>query len=311
MRHRSFFLSFFLFTSIALYAQTLSLSEIMKGDEFIGHQPENHRWSIDGSTVYFDWNPKNEKGSSTYFWKKGMKSPEIFTGDEYFTQVYFDNQKEFEIHYYIKSGVLYGYDKQTKTHKKIIQSTQGISNITRSNQPNILFFQQNRNLYRLDIDAFSMIQLTNFTSSKSSETKLEDTFLSQQQKELFQFLKDQEAKKEWNKAKSENSKEAFPKEYFFDKSSIEQITPSPNGKFVTFRQSDYSTTIETRVENFITDDGYTQNSDARAKVSLNNLNSHNLGIINTEKDTIYFVSFSKLTGIKDFPKYYQEYDNLK
>jgi len=311
MRHRIFFLSFLLFTSISLFSQTLSLSEIMKGDEFIGNQPENHRWSMDGSTVYFDWNPKNEKGSSTYLWKKGMKSPEIYTGDEYFTQVNFDNQKEFEIHYYIKSGVLYGYDKKSKTHKKIIQSTQGISNIARSNQPNILFFQQNRNLYRLDMDDFSLIQLTNFTSNKSSESKSEETFLSKQQKELFQFIKDQEAKKEWNKAKSEKSKEIFPKEYFFDKSSIELITPSPNGKFVTFRQSDYSSTTSTKVENFITDDGYTRNSNARAKVSINNLNKHKLGIINTEKDTVYFVSFSNLTGIKEFPKYYQEYEKLK
>lgn len=311
MRHRIFFLSFLLLTSISLSSQTLSLSEIMKGDEFIGHQPENHRWSINGSTVYFDWNPKNEKGSSTYFWKKGMKSPEVFMGDETFTEQNFESQQEFEKYYYTKSGVLYGYDKKSKTYKKIIQSTQGISNITRSNQPNILFFQQNRNLYRLNMDDFSLNQLTNFTSNKSSETKSEDTFLSQQQKELFQFIKDQEAKKEWNKDKSEKNKEIFPKEYFFDKSSIEQITPSPNSKFVTFRQSDYSPTTSTKVENFITDDGYTRNSNARAKVSINNLNKHKLGIINTEKDTVYFVSFSNLTGIKEYPKYFQEYDNLK
>jgi dipeptidyl aminopeptidase/acylaminoacyl peptidase len=311
MRHRIFFLSFLLLTSISLYSQKLSLAEIMKGDEFIGHQPENHRWSVDGSTVYFEWNPKNERGTSTYFWMKGMKSPEVYKGDEYFTQLSFDNQKQFEIHYYIKSGVLYGYDKKTKMHKKIIQSTQGISNLSRSNLPNILFFQQNRNLYRLNMDDFSLIQLTNFISNKSSETKSENTFLNQQQKELFQFIKDQEAKKEWNKAKSEENKEVFPREYFFDKSSIEQITPSPNGKYVTFRQSDYSPITSTKVENFITDDGYTKNSNARAKVSINNLNKHKLGIINTEKDTVYFVSFSNLTGIKDFPKYYQEYDNLK
>ena len=122
MRHRIFFLSFLLFTSISLFSQTLSLSEIMKGDEFIGNQPENHRWSIDGSTVYFDWNPKNEKGSSTYFWKKGMKSPEVFTGDETFTEQNFESQQEFEKHYYTKSGVLYVYDRKTKKHQKIIQS---------------------------------------------------------------------------------------------------------------------------------------------------------------------------------------------
>jgi hypothetical protein len=51
-------------------AQNLRLEDIMKGDEFIGHQPDNHRWSIDGQTVLFDWNPNNEVDNSTYFWNK-------------------------------------------------------------------------------------------------------------------------------------------------------------------------------------------------------------------------------------------------
>ena len=46
-------------------AQTLTLENIMKGDEFIGHQPNNHQWSFDGSTIYFNWNPENEPVSST------------------------------------------------------------------------------------------------------------------------------------------------------------------------------------------------------------------------------------------------------
>ena len=64
-----------IFSSVSLKAQSLQLEEIMKGDAFIGPQPENPRWSLDGQKMYFDWNPKNEPGSSTYYWKKGMKSP--------------------------------------------------------------------------------------------------------------------------------------------------------------------------------------------------------------------------------------------
>lgn len=44
-------------------AQTLKMEEIMKGNDFIGNLPENERWSLDGTTIYFDWNPNKEWGN--------------------------------------------------------------------------------------------------------------------------------------------------------------------------------------------------------------------------------------------------------
>ena len=245
--------AFLLFQTI--FSQTLLLPDIMKGDEFIGHQPENHRWSIDGSTVYFDWNPKNEKGNSTFFWKKGMKLPELLQKDISFTEENFENQRQFNEVYYTQNGNLFSYDKKAKTHKKVIVSSGRISNVQRSENPKLIFFQQNNNIFQLNLTDFSMIQLTNFKQGKESEKKEKENFLSNQQKELFQFINDQEAQKEWNKSKSESEEKAFPKEFFYDKVSMEQLTPSPNGKFVTFRQSDYPTSNPTKVEQFITADG--------------------------------------------------------
>ena len=54
----------------------------MKGNTFIGAQPENERWSLDGQKVYFDWNPNNELGTSTYFWKNGLSKPELASPNE-------------------------------------------------------------------------------------------------------------------------------------------------------------------------------------------------------------------------------------
>ena len=78
-------------------AQTLSLDQIMKGDGFIGNQPDNHRWSVDGSTLYFDWNPKNEIGNSTYYWKTGMKEPMLLEETAYdYSEINIPSQQEFE-----------------------------------------------------------------------------------------------------------------------------------------------------------------------------------------------------------------------
>ena len=36
-----------------IQARQLKLEEIMKGNDFIGWQPENPRWSLDGQKVFF------------------------------------------------------------------------------------------------------------------------------------------------------------------------------------------------------------------------------------------------------------------
>ena len=37
---------------------SLSIKKIMQGDDFVGHLPSNPQWSLDGQTLYFDWNPE-------------------------------------------------------------------------------------------------------------------------------------------------------------------------------------------------------------------------------------------------------------
>ncbi|MFM7894497.1 MAG: DPP IV N-terminal domain-containing protein, partial [Flavobacterium sp.] len=221
-------------------------------------------------------------------------------------------QKEYDVVYYTNQGVLYAHTKSTKKIKKVIQLADRINSVERSANADVIFFQQNRNVYQFNTKDFSIVQLTNFKSGKENKaSKEEDSFLKNQQKELFQFVRDEEASSKWYAEKSKSKKEKFPKEIYYDKSSLEQIKPSPDGKFVTFRLSDYPSQASTNVENFITADGFTRQEKARAKVSTANFSKHKFGIFNIEKDTTYYVSFSNLTGIKDSPKYYQEYENLK
>lgn len=308
-KYCGFFLLLFTFFGTA---QNLRLEDIMKGDEFIGHQPDNHRWSIDGQTVLFDWNPKNEIDNNTYYWNKSSKSPQkVSSPNPIYDVDFIAAQKDYDVVYYTNQGVLYAYTKSTKKSKKVIQSADRISAVQRSSHPDILFFQQNRNLYQFNTKDFSMVMLTNFKSGKENKAKEEDSFLKDQQKELFQFVRDEAKADAWYATQSKSKKEKFPKEIFYDKSVVEQVKASPDGKFVTFRLSDYPTETSTNVENFITDDGFTQSKKARAKVSTANFSKHKFGIFNVAKDTTYYVSFANLTGIKEAPKYYQDYENLK
>ena len=111
-KYCGFFLLLFTFF---VQAQQLRLEDIMKGDEFIGHQPSNHRWSIDGQTILFDWNPNNEIGNSTYFWNTSLKTPQKVTASNPVYDVDFmPTQTEYDVLYYTNQGVLYAYTKSTK-----------------------------------------------------------------------------------------------------------------------------------------------------------------------------------------------------
>lgn len=301
----------FIFSS-TLFSQNLQLEEIMKGNEFIGQQPSNQRWSVDGKTIYFDWNPKNEIGDKTYYWQQGFSEPKILPASEFnFSDIQFQGQEKFVVVYYSNQGALFSYNKKTKENKIIYQTVSGINSIQRSVNPNIIYFQQNRNVFQLNVVNFQLLQLTNFRSGSASSENNKDNFLTAQQKELFQFVNEENAKSKWYEKQSEDNKLKFPSEIFYNSSTLETVKINPNGKFVTYRLSEYPTSKETKVENFITSDGYTKNKSAREKVSINNISKHKMYVYNVEKDTVFQISFSNLTDIKTFPKYYQEYDNLK
>lgn len=310
---KRYLLSLFVLLSILVNSQSLQLEQIMKGDGFIGNQPDNTHWSIDGSTVYFDWNPKNEIGGSTYYWNEKSSEVQLLEEDQKeFSEINAQSQREYDVVYYSKRGNLYAYVRKTKEIKKLYTSSDKIYEIERSTNQDVLFYQQNRNLFQLNVKDFAIKQLTNFKNGNEStkSTKI-DNYLGKQQEELFQFVRDNKVKEDWYDKKHENSKSDLPKTIYYGSESLEQIQASPNGKFVTFRLSTYPSETQTKVEHFVTADGYTNNEVARTKVSIDNLSKHKMGVFNIEKDTVYYVSFSKLSGIKEYPAYYQEYQELK
>ena len=303
----------FLFLSFIVQSQTLKLEEIMKGDAFIGEQPFNPRWSLDGKKAYFEWNPNNEMGASTYFWEKGLISPQIVSPKEAaFSNLDFKKKPFSDIAYYIQKGVLYSYSIPNKLTKKLVQQSNPISNLELGAEDGVIFFNQNDNILRFDTNKGTIIQLTNFKEGKEKVKEEEkENFLNNQQKELFQFVRDQEAKKNWNKAKADQNKTDFPKPYYYGKQSFESLKMNPKGTYATFRLVEIKDSKSEIMENFISKDGYNQSVNTKEKVSISNLSKSKFGIYAVAQDSVYFMNFSTLSHIQDQPTYYQEYENLK
>ncbi len=300
-----------LFSSF-FHAQTLKMEEIMKGNDFIGNLPENERWSLDGATIYFDWNPNKEWGNSTYFWKKGMKAPQKASKEAAkFSKLRMLEREGTGIYYYVDKGQLFSYSIKDKKTQKIYQHSLPVSNLQLGNEVGVVFFKQSDNVFKFDTKLGSLVQLTNFKKGKSEEkSKEKESFLKEQQKELFQFVRDLEEKEKWNTA-NEDSKSDFPKPYFVGKNTIEATKVSPKGDFVAFRLREESEVKQEEMEVFITADGYNKSKTTKSKVSTNNFVNTKLGIYNVAMDTVYTVNFSTLSHIQDVPEYFKLYEKNK
>jgi dipeptidyl aminopeptidase/acylaminoacyl peptidase len=310
---KTIFIVAFLFFSSIGQSQSLQLGDIMKGDTFIGEQPFFGRWALDSKKVYFEWNPNNEVGASTYFWEKGMTKPQLASPSvAAFSKLDFKSKPNADIVYYLDKGALYSYSIQNKISKKLIQQSNPISNLQLGKDEGVLFFIQKENLLKLDTKEGTVVQLTNFKEGKEKEKEDEkDNFLKNQQKELFQFIRDQEAKKDWNKAKADENKSDFPKSFYYGKDSFESLKMNPKGNYATFRLVEVTEIKSEVMENFITKDGYNKSVDTKKKVSTANLNKSKFGIYSVAKDSVCFMNFSSLSHIQDTPEYYKEYENLK
>jgi len=273
----------------------------MKGNEFIGHQPENVQWSIDGKKIYFEWNPENEPGNSTYEFQPGIKGNKPVKADPKTILEYDPAQSTFTDQYQIIDGSLTRYDKKTKELTRLYATFENLHSIQRSLTPTLIYFQSGSNLFSYNSGKGSILKLTDFRSGEKPETSKDSSFLMKQQKELFEFVRDQNERTAWRK-EQEVSRFYDVTPYYIGKDQIENIQVHPNGKFVSFRLSDYPKEKETQVEHHLSSHGYSYSSPARAKVGAQEPN-HRLGLLNIEKDTVYFVDLSKLSDIRKKPAY--------
>src|ERR1044072_7718874 len=128
----AFFLTTFTLSITTLSAQqTFKLEEIMKGDDFIGHSPENYEWSYDGSGIYFDWNPDNEPGNSPYYYRIADGKTEKLAYSVQNPPAAPAKHKAYETIYFSGFGDLPRYSQKTEKKEVVLSMQQGIGQVQR------------------------------------------------------------------------------------------------------------------------------------------------------------------------------------
>ncbi|MFT6981512.1 MAG: dipeptidyl aminopeptidase/acylaminoacyl peptidase [Crocinitomicaceae bacterium] len=286
---------------------SLKLPEIMKGNEFIGHQPSNIRWAYDGKTILFEWNPENEPGDKTFGYSLTDKAtvsiqPSFYEENSEYNPSQF-LPKLFD--YFTYNGAIYEYDIKNKSTEVYLKMGQGVQNLMNVKDNSSFYYQMGSDLYKSEREQNASLIVLQFKKEEKPEEAKKPTHLEVQEEELFEFHKDNKEKKDWNEIKDSIWNEETPTVYH-GKHSVSNIQISPDERFVTYRLNKRADGDRTHVEHHISADGYTYTKDARPKVSDND-SSHKMGIYDLENDTSYLIDFSDLTDLRKKPAYLGEY----
>lgn len=292
MKTRTTLFFSFLFSGISIAQSSIELSEIMKGDDFIGHQPSSQEWSQDGQYILFDWNPNSEPGDSRYTYT--LKSKEITkVNPEFYSRQYTYNSEIKDV--FLRNGNIYFY--ADGKCQPLLTSTERAYNLQEADH---YYFEMGDGLYRLKKECFSVEQVIAFSSKSESKEKEKD-HLTKQEYELFQVIRDNEEARKFRNDQRDYFYPSIPVVYTEGK-RYSNIQVSPKGKYVFYRIDEYPNDPNTEVPHFISEDGQTYSQKARSKVSANDPN-HSLFIYKRDKDTSVQLDLSILSDIRKKPAY--------
>jgi dipeptidyl aminopeptidase/acylaminoacyl peptidase len=286
----------------------LQLKEIMTGNEYIGYQPEQLRWSVDGETIVFDWRLTQEGGAAPFLYSLAEKNYSKATPEQRRQLLSFSKvQKNYEFVYFSIEGALVEYEQKTKKSVILYQTDIPIHAVQRISNSENVYFQQANNLFLYDKLKGSVRQITNFKKGETVSNIVDSSYLIRQQETLFQFIKDAKKENEWNTTQT-LTRYPFPSIHFYGAGSLEALQISADGRFVTFRIENTTPHPATQVEHYISKDGNTFTTSARSKVSVPE-SSFQIGIYSIERDSTYYVNFSQLSDIRKKASYLLDYDS--
>ena len=297
----------------------LTIEQIMQEPEsWIGDWPTNLRWHENGTSVYFDWNPKGRFQSDSLFRvpRSGGRpekvapsdrraNPPFFTGWHHPARRYAENGT---LKVYEADDDLYLYDRETETQVRLTDTPAGEQNPRFGADGERIIFARDHNLFALDPRSGSLEQVTDLhTDSEPSEpdTTERKRFLRNQQTALFETLAEAKREREAAEQAAERERKADdpPPTFHAEGKQIQQLRLGPTGRFVTFSlQAESDQAEPTTVLDYLTLSGAAETRSARPKVGVPP-EAFELYVQDLRRDTTYAVDLHKLPGAYEVPDY--------
>ena len=302
--------------TLTVFAQnnsSLSLSEIMKGNHFVGHLPQNIHWAENSQDIYFTWNPEDAILRSLYQTNIQGQAPQ---------KVSLEKQKmlpssrggnynlDRTSKVYTKNGDIFLLNLTNNTTTQITNTLARESNPTFSKDGQKVFFVLSNNAYSWSMSNGTITQLTDFRKGKEKPKtkKLNDQeqWLKDDQLAYFDILKLKKEQRDARDAQDDELGPKRPKAIYLKGKNLNGMLISPDGRFVTYLLSKSAGSKRTKVPDFVTEEGYLKDRNSRSKVGSAQT-TYERGIFDTQRDTSYIIDNQQIEGIFDKPNFLKNY----
>lgn len=310
------FLILFVCRILPLFSQvenisTLSIREIMKGEDFVGYLPENHRWTEDGKYILFSWNPEQDTLRSTYKVDVASKHISKLSFEELraLPSNNGDYNKAYSKKVYEKNGDIFMIDLSDYKIMQITNTIDTESNPVFSGDEKNIIYRTGNNLFTWNIENGFVNQLTNFKPGNKKEDKKTiemEKWLERDQLVYFEILQERKEIKDSQKYRNEQLKPDRPQEVLVGKKELSFFVMSPDMNYIVYQLMVEAPENGTIVQKYVTQSGFATDLWARSKVGSKQ-NTYETWIFNRKIDSVWQIKPDDITGIFDKPEYLKDY----
>ena len=215
--------------------------------EWIGSSPSQIRWSEDGSSIYFMWNPDAADESDLYVISRDGGSPSLVPLEErrFVPTENGERNRAQTLRVYEAYGDIFLYDATGETVRQLTDTQATERNPWFTFDQLAITFERDQNLFVMTIATGQIRQVTNFRrgtdpAAAPPGTDLQE-YLDEQQRELFEYVRKteriDEARQERERA--ERGFRVAP-HYLKANQQVSDLRLSPDGRLVTFILADAS-----------------------------------------------------------------------
>ncbi|MEQ9147402.1 MAG: prolyl oligopeptidase family serine peptidase [Cytophagales bacterium] len=310
--------AFILFVLFSLYLQAqkseLKLSEIMKGEDFVGTLPDEVIWSEQSDAFYFKWNESVPGVKPHYVYDLEVNAITEVDPLEAFMEIPSsgDYNSSRTLKVYAKAGDIF---LNTISENKIERLTQ--TNVSESNPRFVMddayiVYESENNLFLRALSGGNIKQITNFQSGKKKEKKdtEQEKWLKKDQVQLFDIMKKREEERKNKEERSRILKDLKPKTIYYGEMNISSVTLSEDGKYVYYQLHSKVKNENTNNLDYVSDNGYAKILEDRPKVGQE-LETEELWVYQIENDTTLQFDTKSIPGIFEKPAFFSIYDKEK
>ncbi|MEO1652539.1 MAG: DPP IV N-terminal domain-containing protein, partial [Bacteroidota bacterium] len=284
---------------------SLEISQIMQGERFVGYLPQNVYWSVDGKFIYFSWNPNQDTLRSLYKVDPNGGSPQkVSTEEQKSLPSRFGDRWE-DQYVYAKNGDLFLMNLKTGQQQQITNTLARENNPQFTADGQAIVFNQSNNLFLWKISDGSLTQLSNFQSGnarRESSPRGYKKWLEDDQMAYFEILRKRNREAALRQAQNEALAVKRPRAIYLGDKRVSNLELSPDRRYITYRLSKSPRSERTKVPNYVTESGFVEELNARAKVGSPQP-TYESWIFDLQRDSAYQIQVEQIEGIYDKPTF--------